>query len=172
MGIVNVTPDSFSDGGQFFKPDKALVQARRIEAEGADIIDVGAESTRPGAIEITAEEELRRLVPVLQSLVPATSLPISVDTYKAAVAREALRLGASMINDVWGLQRDPEMAAVVAEYQMPIVIMHNQKDTIYERDLIETLRCFFEKSLQIAHAAGIAKANILLDPGIGFGKNV
>ena len=170
MGIVNVTPDSFSDGGQFLKPDKALAQARRIEAEGADIIDVGAESTRPGAVEITAEEELARLVPVLQPLVQATSLPISVDTYKAAVAREALRLGASMVNDVGGLQRDPEMAAVVAEYQVPVVIMHNQEDTVYESDLMEALSCFFEKSLQIAHSAGVLKSNIILDPGIGFGK--
>lgn len=170
MGILNVTPDSFSDGGRFLDVENAVAKGLRMEAEGADIIDVGAESTRPGAREITAEEELTRLMPVLQKLVKTVALPISVDTYKAPVASEALHLGVQIINDVWGLQRNPEIAAVVATYKATVIIMHNQKEPVYRDDLISELRRFFQKSLRIAHAAGISDSKIILDPGIGFHK--
>lgn len=170
MGILNVTPDSFSDGGKFLDLDKAVEHAKRMVAEGADIIDVGGESTRPGSQEISAEEELRRIMPVLERLVKELDVPISIDTYKAEVAEEALRLGVHMVNDVWGMQRDPKMAGVVARYGVPVVVMHNQKGTEYQGDIMEEICQYFRKSIQLGVAAGIEREKIILDPGIGFGK--
>ena len=171
MGVVNVTPDSFSDGGQFLDPDAAIAQARRLADEGADIIDIGAESTRPygGAVAVAADEERHRLEPVLANVV-ALGLPVSIDTMKAAVAAWALQTGAAMVNDVWGLQRDPDMARVVAEYGAPIIIMHNRDAADPAIDIIADVADFFSRSLEIAWEAGIRHDRIVLDPGIGFGK--
>jgi len=171
MGVLNVTPDSFSDGGRFLDPAEAMTQAERLQAEGADIIDIGAESTRPygGAEAVAADEERRRLEPVLANVV-ALGLPVSVDTMKAGVAAWALQCGAAMANDVWGLQRDPDMARVVAEHGAPIVIMHNRDAADPAIDIIAEVADFFSRSLEIAWRAGIRHDRIVLDPGIGFGK--
>jgi dihydropteroate synthase len=171
MGVLNLTPDSFSDGGKFVDPQRAIAHARQMIADGADIIDVGAESTRPygGAVRVTAEEERRRLAPVLGP-VCALGNPVSIDTMKAEVARWALTQGAAMINDVWGLQRDPDMAAVVAEHQTPVVIMHNRDEADPAIDIMADIEAFFARSLGLASQAGIARERIVLDPGIGFGK--
>jgi dihydropteroate synthase len=171
MGILNVTPDSFSDGGQFFDPQRAIAHARRMIAEGADILDIGAESTRPyvGATPVSSTEELRRLAPVLPALADL-GVPISIDTMKAEVAIAALAAGATIVNDVWGLQRDPAMARVVAEHSVPVVIMHNREAADAAIDIMADIRAFFSRSLDIAARAGIASENIVLDPGIGFGK--
>jgi len=171
MGILNLTPDSFSDGGQFVDPDKAIAHARRMIAEGADIIDIGAESTRPygGAVRVTASEELRRLAPVLAPI-RALGVPVSIDTMKAQVARWAFDQGAAMVNDVWGLQRDPDMAAMVSESDMPVVIMHNREAADPGIDIMADIEAFFVRSLAIAAQAGIARDCLVLDPGIGFGK--
>jgi dihydropteroate synthase len=171
MGILNVTPDSFSDGGRFDAPEAALAQARRMVAEGADFLDIGAESTRPygGAKPVPVEEELRRLAPVLPQAV-ALGLPVSIDTIKAKVAAWALDKGAIMVNDVWGLQRDGDMARVVAERGVPVVLMHNRDTADARLDIMADIAAFFTRSLDIADRAGISRARILLDPGIGFGK--
>jgi dihydropteroate synthase len=171
MGIVNVTPDSFSDGGNFLAPAAALAQAQKLAADGADIIDVGAESTRPGHIPVSAQEEWARLEPLLAMLVQQTGVPVSIDTYKAETARRALRSGIAVINDIWGLQRDPEMAGVVAEAGAGVVIMHNRAEVDADLDVIADMRRFFERSLEIAREAGIDEGRILLDPGVGFGKS-
>jgi dihydropteroate synthase len=171
MGVLNLTPDSFSDGGKFVDPQRAIAHARQMIADGADIIDVGAESTRPygGAVRVSAEEERGRLAPVLGP-VCALGTPVSIDTMKAEVARWALTQGAAMINDVWGLQRDPDMAAVVAEHRTPVVIMHNRDQADPAIDIMADIEAFFARSLGIASQAGIARGGIVLDPGIGFGK--
>ena len=171
MGILNVTPDSFSDGGRFFDPGSALEQARRMAAEGADIIDVGAESTRPygAAVPVSLEEELRRLDPVLPAVV-ALGVLVSIDTMKAKVAAHALAQGAAIVNDVWGLQRDSDMARVVAEHGVPVIIMHNREKADPAIDIMTDIASFFRCSLDIAARAGIAPDGIVLDPGIGFGK--
>jgi dihydropteroate synthase len=171
MGILNITPDSFSDGGQFFDPQRAIAQARRMVAEGGDILDIGAESTRPygGMAPVTADEEWRRLTLVLPAAV-ALGVPVSIDTMKAAVATKALAAGAAIVNDVWGLQRDPDMARVVAAHGIPIVIMHNREAADVTIDIMADIAAFFSRSLDIAARAGIARDNIVLDPGIGFGK--
>jgi len=171
MGILNLTPDSFSDGGQFVDPDKAIAHARRMIAEGADIIDIGAESTRPygGAVRVSASEELRRLAPVLAPI-RALGVPVSIDTMKAEVARWAFDQGAAMVNDVWGLQRDPDMAAMVSENDMPVVIMHNREAADPAIDIMADIERFFARSLAIAAKAGVARDRMVLDPGIGFGK--
>jgi dihydropteroate synthase len=171
MGVLNVTPDSFSDGGQFLDPPSAIEHARRLSAEGADIIDIGAESTRPygGTRAVPLEEELSRLEPVLPAAA-TIGVPISIDTQKAAVADWALQSGAAMVNDVWGLQRDADMARVVAEHNAPIVIMHNREAADPAIDIIADIDEFFSRSLEIAWSAGIARDHIVLDPGIGFGK--
>jgi dihydropteroate synthase len=171
MGVLNVTPDSFSDGGRFFEPPAAIEQARRLTTEGADIIDIGAESTRPygGALPVSTEEELQRLERVLPA-VATIGVPVSIDTIKPAVAAWALEAGAVMVNDVWGLQRDPDMARVVAEHGAPIVIMHNRDTADPSLDIIAEVTEFFSRSLEIAWGAGIAHDRIVLDPGIGFGK--
>ncbi|MGN6309086.1 MAG: dihydropteroate synthase [Xanthobacteraceae bacterium] len=170
MGVLNITPDSFSDAGQFLEPQHAFRQARRMIAEGADIIDVGAESTRPyGSTAISADEEMRRLKPVLPEIV-ALGVPVSIDSMKADVTDWALGMGAVIANDVWGLQRDPDMARVVAAHRAPVVIMHNRERADANIDIMQDIAAFFTRSLAIAERAGIARDNIVLDPGIGFGK--
>jgi dihydropteroate synthase len=171
MGVLNVTPDSFSDGGRFLDPTAAIAHARAMIAEGADVIDVGAESSRPydDPIAITADEERRRLDDVLPA-VTRLGRPVSIDTMKADVADWALRHGAAIVNDVWGLQRDPEMARVVARHGVPIIIMHNRTAADPAIDIFADIDAFFARSLAIADAAGIAREAIVLDPGIGFGK--
>jgi dihydropteroate synthase len=171
MGVLNVTPDSFSDGGRFLDPAEAITQAERLRAEGADIIDVGAESTRPygGAVAVTADEERRRLEPVLPAVI-ALGVPVSIDTMKANVAAWALEYGATIANDVWGLQREPDMARVVAEHGAPVIIMHNRDAADPSIDIIADVAEFFSRSLEIAWRAGIRHDRIMLDPGIGFGK--
>lgn len=170
MGVLNVTPDSFSDGGRFIAPEQALAQAGRMIAEGADIIDVGAESTRPyGSQQITADEELRRLQPVLGDIV-ALGVPVSIDSMKASVVAWALGAGAAIANDVWGLQRDPDMADVIAAHGAPVIVMHNRDGADPSIDIMRDVADFFTRSLAIAAKAGIAESHIVLDPGIGFGK--
>jgi len=171
MGILNVTPDSFSDGGMFLTPDAALAQAEKMIAEGADIIDIGAESTRPyGAQPISAEVEMERLLPALAKIAANCPVPISVDTYKSKVAEEALKAGAHIINDVWGLQKDPGMADVATRFGVPVVVMHNQCGTNYERDIMSHILEFLRRSLDIGIAAGMDRDRFIIDPGIGFGK--
>jgi dihydropteroate synthase len=171
MGILNVTPDSFSDGGHFLDPDAAVAHARRMVKEGADIIDVGAESTRPygTATPVSLSEEMRRLEPVLAA-VAQLGVPVSIDTMKAQVAASALAAGASIVNDVWGLQRDPDMAGVVAQHGVPVIVMHNRESADPAIDIMADIIAFFERSLALAARAGIARDCIVLDPGIGFGK--
>lgn len=171
MGIVNVTPDSFSDGGLFVSPGAALAQSRKLVADGAAIVDVGAESTRPGHSPVPADEEWARLEPLLASLVSGAGAPVSVDTYKAQTARRALQTGVAVVNDVWGLQRDPQMASVVAEAGAAVVIMHNRESVDPAIDIVSDMQRFFERSLGIARAAGVPERHILLDPGVGFGKS-
>ena len=171
MGVLNVTPDSFSDGGRFCDPERAIAHARRMQAEGADIIDIGAESTRPygDAVAVPLEEEMRRLEPVLHAIV-GLGLPVSIDTIKAVVARAALASGAAIVNDVWGLQRDSDMARLAAEQRAPVVIMHNRTAADPSIDIMTDIAAFFTRSLEIAERAGVARDRIVLDPGIGFGK--
>ncbi len=170
MGVLNITPDSFSDGGQFILPEHALAQARRMIAEGADIIDIGAESTRPyGAEPVSAEEELQRLQPILADVV-SLGIPVSIDSMKSAVVAWALDAGATIANDVWGLQRDPDMARLLAARHCPIVIMHNRDRADAGIDIMADIAGFFAHSLETAAKAGISTENIVLDPGIGFGK--
>lgn len=173
MGILNVTPDSFSDGGKYNNIDAALAQAKKLIAEGADIIDVGGESTRPGHTQISSEEEIKRVVPVIEKLSRELDIVISIDTYKYDVAEEAIKAGAHIINDIWGLQYDNgEMAELVKKYDVPIIVMHNQNDEIYKKDIMLTLREFFEKTYKISDKYEIGRNKIILDPGLGFGKNV
>lgn len=170
MGILNVTPDSFSDGGKFQSRDAALAQAQKLVAEGADTIDIGAESTRPGYTPVPEDVELARLATVLPDLVQATEAAISIDTSKAAVARYAISTGVAIVNDVWGLQKDPAMADTVAEGGVGVVIMHNCADVDPNRDVLSHMRRFLDHSLTLADKAGIPRERIILDPGIGFGK--
>jgi dihydropteroate synthase len=171
MGVLNLTPDSFSDGGRFLDPARAIAHAQTMITDGADIIDIGAESTRPygGAERVSAAEERRRLEPVLAA-VCALGAPVSIDTMKAEVARWALDQGAAMVNDVWGLQRDAGMAALVSERSVPVVIMHNREAADPAIDIMADIEAFLARSLAIARQAGIAPDRIVLDPGIGFGK--
>ncbi|MDC7788938.1 dihydropteroate synthase [Rhodoplanes sp. TEM] len=171
MGVLNVTPDSFSDGGRFLDPDAAIAQARDMVAAGADIVDVGAESTRPygGATPVSAADEIARLAPVLPA-VAALGVPVSIDTMKAAVAEWALDHGATILNDVWGLQRDPGIAALAAARGVPIVVMHNRDAADPTIDIVADVEAFFARSLAVAAEAGVAAGQIVLDPGIGFGK--
>lgn len=171
MGILNVTPDSFSDGGRYTSVQRAVEYALQMQAEGADIIDVGGESTRPGHTPVTEEEEIARVVPVIQALTQELQIPISIDTSKAGVAMAAIEAGAGMINDVWGFRRDAELAELAAESGVACCLMHNQRGTTYTQLMPELLRTL-QESLRIADAAGIAKRQIMLDPGIGFGKTV
>ena len=171
MGVLNVTPDSFSDGGQFAEPQNALRQAQKMIEDGADIIDIGAESTRPygGSKPVTLEEELSRLQHVLPTVVQM-SIPVSIDSMKPEVALWALGLGASIVNDVWGLQRDPNMARVVAEHGVPVIVMHNRYKAEASISIMSDINAFFTYSIELAEKAGILRDCIVLDPGIGFGK--
>ncbi|WP_280772222.1 dihydropteroate synthase [Salipaludibacillus daqingensis] len=170
MGILNVTPDSFSDGGIFKEAKKAAERAQKMIMQGAHIIDVGGESTRPGAIAISEEEELRRVIEPLKSVRKAIQAPISIDTYKANVAEKAIQAGANIINDVWGCKADPKMAAVAAHYDVPIILMHNRDKAEY-KDLINDMKMDLEESIRICHQAGVRDERIILDPGIGFAKS-
>jgi dihydropteroate synthase len=169
MGILNLTPDSFSDGNRFVMIDAALSHAKRMAAEGCDIIDVGGESTRPGALPVTEAEELARIEAVLAAL-GKSQVPLSIDTYKANIAVRAIELGAVLVNDVWGLQKDPAMAEAVAAAEAAIVIMHNRPEKDPSIDIVADIRRFFGRSLTLAESAGIPRTRIILDPGIAFGK--
>ncbi len=169
MGILNVTPDSFSDGGRYSRLDAALSHAEKMIKEGADIIDVGGESTRPGHVQITDEEETKRVVPIIEALKKEFDIPVSVDTYKSRVARAALTAGADLVNDIWGLKYDPDMAAVIAESGAACCLMHNRESVDYVRFIPEFLDDMRE-CVRLADEAGIARDRILLDPGVGFGK--
>ncbi len=171
MGILNLTPESFSRDGLGGDVAAAVNQARRMVAGGADIIDIGGESTWPGKEPVSAEEELRRVIPAIERVACELSVPISIDTYKSAVASRAVRAGAGMINDVWGLKRDPELAEVAAELGVPIILVSNQRDRI-PRDIITEVISSLEWSIGLALKAGVAEHNIIVDPGIGFGKTV
>lgn len=171
MGILNVTPDSFSDGGLWDDPDKAVEHALQMAADGADIIDIGGESTRPGHKPVGLEEELARVLPVIESIHRAAPhIPLSIDTYKAEVARQAIAAGAHIINDIWGCKADPEMAAVAAAADCPIILMHNRQDRDYT-NLSADMSADLKESIDLALAAGVKPANIILDPGIGFAKD-
>ena len=170
MGILNVTPDSFSDGGLHNGLEAACAHAGAMVVDGADMIDIGGESTRPGAAEVGADEEIARILPVVSALSKTLTVPISIDTYKAATARAALQAGAAIVNDVWGLQRDPEIASVAASFGAPVIMMHNREEKDPALDILDDMYRFFEHSLQIARQAGIPDGHIVLDPGIGFGK--
>ena len=190
MGIINVTPDSFSGDGLLDDDEwitRALFQGQQFALDGADILDIGGESTRPGSVAVNTEEELRRVIPVIEGLVKHTNLPISIDTYKAVVAEAALDAGASMVNDVWGLRMDPKMANLCASRNVPIVIMHNRsraRDAVQEErlgghyvgtrydDLLADVASELEYSIDLARAAGIPDEHIIIDPGIGFGKTI
>lgn len=178
MAILNVTPDSFSDGGQFFEPQKAIEHARQLERDGADIIDIGAESTRPGSDAVSVDAELKRLIPVVEGLLNNIKIPISIDTCKAHVAEEMLKRGVHLINDISGLQFDANMKHVVARYQVPVVIMHikgtpkNMQLNPHYDNLLSEIYHYLQNSLQQGVAAGISRDKIIIDPGIGFGKRL
>lgn len=178
MGVLNVTPDSFSDGGRFFEYEAAVAQGEKLAADGADIIDIGGESTRPFSDAVPVEEEIRRVVPVIERLAERVKIPISIDTMKASVARRAIEAGAAMINDVTALRFDPELAGLAAELDVPVILMHMlgdpktmQKDPAYD-DLVAEIRGFLADAVDRATAAGIRHSNIIIDPGIGFGKTL
>jgi len=178
MGVVNVTPDSFSDGGKFFDPQAALAQAQTLIAEGADIVDVGGESTRPFSDSVSEEEELRRVIPIIAKLSQQTSVPISIDTTKARIAKEAVAAGAAIINDISALRGDPDMAATAAECGVPLVLMHMrgtpktmQEAPVYQ-DVVGEVMSFLATAMERAVAAGVDRSRILIDPGIGFGKTL
>ena len=170
MGILNVTPDSFSDGGRFQAFDAAIAHAKSMVVAGCDIVDIGGESTRPSATPISEAEELARVGEVLRALADLLDVPLSIDTSKAAVAARAIATGAAVINDVWGLQKDRDMAAVVAETDAALIIMHNREEKDERVDILADIRRFFDRSLALAAKAGIPEEVIILDPGIGFGK--
>lgn len=170
MGILNVTPDSFSDGGQFDTLDRAVAHALTMQRDGADIIDVGGESTRPGYTPLSAEAEIARVIPVIKAIRRQTDVPISIDTYKASTAQAALDAGADMINDIWGAKADPQMAQVAAARDVPIILMHNRDNRRY-RNLIEDMKTDLRVSITIALNAGVAPDKIIIDPGIGFAKD-
>lgn len=171
MGILNATPDSFSDGGRFNQIEMAVERAVELVGQGADIIDIGGESTRPGHVEVSIDEELERVIPVIQAISAAVKVPISIDTYKAEVAEQALKAGAHIINDVWGGKADIKMAEVAANYQVPVILMHNRNDRNYGQFYRDVLNDLFE-SITMMKAAGVKDENIILDPGIGFAKNL
>lgn|SRR5574337_156376 len=178
MGILNVTPDSFSDGGRFFNPGRALAHAREMAEAGADIIDIGGESTRPGSLPLSEEEELGRIIPLIERLSAELPVPLSVDTYKSAVAKKALQAGASIVNDISGLRFSPDMARVAADAGAPVVIMHikgtprnMQQNPVYE-DVVGEILSYIEEGIAIAERAGVDREQILIDPGIGFGKTL
>ncbi|CAM3100116.1 dihydropteroate synthase [Paenibacillus sediminis] len=171
MGILNVTPDSFSDGGRYNDPERAVMHALQMIEDGADLIDIGGESTRPGHEPVGMEEELSRVIPVIEAIhKQAPHIPISVDTYKAEVARQAIHAGAHMINDIWGFKEDPQMAEVAAQLECPVILMHNRKERDYTDFVSDVVRDLLE-SVEIARRAGVKDEHIILDPGIGFAKD-
>ena len=172
MGVLNVTPDSFSDGGQYASPQAALRRAHEMAAQGCAILDIGGESTRPGHLRVDEAEELARVLPVIAHIRQEIALPLSIDTTKPNVARKAAERGVEVINDVWGLQADPEMAHVAAETESAVVVMHNRAHIDAQLDIFADFRRFFDRSLEIAERAGVDRDRILLDPGIGFGKTL
>ena len=169
MGILNVTPDSFSDGGKFNGVESALVQARKLIEDGADIIDVGGESTRPGAEYVSEEEEIKRVVPIIKAIKSELDVIISIDTYKSKTAEAAIKAGADIINDVWGAKYDKKIAYVAAKYNVPIILMHNRENKPY-KNLMQDVKLDLQESIDIVLSAGVKKENIILDPGIGFAK--
>jgi len=171
MGILNVNPDSFSDGGKYNERDKALKHALEMVENGADMLDIGGESTRPGYTEISADEEIERIAPIVELISNEIDVAISIDTYKAKVARAAMVSGAHIINDIWGAKREPEIAAVAAEYDAPIVLMHNRHNQDYQ-SFVDDVLVDMEKSIDISVKAGVSKDKIILDPGIGFAKDL
>ncbi len=177
MGVLNVTPDSFSDGGKFLQPESAIEQALAIERAGADLLDIGGESTRPGSVETSASEELDRILPVLEALRGRLKIPISVDTRRASVAELAIRAGAELVNDVSGLRSDPRIAEVAARHRVPLILMHmrgeprTMQERGFARDVMKDVMQGLRKSVVVARKAGIAKSQIIVDPGIGFGKS-
>ena len=176
MGVLNVTPDSFSDGGKYFKPDEALARAQEMVAAGADIIDIGGESTRPFSEAISPEEEIRRVIPVIEALAPQVTVPISIDTTKKTVAQQAMEAGASMINDIGALRMDAGIADVAAQYDVPLILMHMQgtpgdmQMNPHYKDLEEEITAFLENAVETAQKQGVSRSRIIVDPGIGFGK--
>lgn len=170
MGILNVTPDSFSDGGKIIGVDAALKKAEQMKGDGAAIIDVGGESTRPGFTPVSAEEEMERILPVIEAIKANIEIPVSVDTYKSSVAEAAILAGADLINDIWGVKADPHMAEVIAKYKVACCLMHNRENQNYKNFMID-LRADLNDTVQIAEKAGIPKAKIILDPGVGFAKS-
>lgn len=170
MGILNVTPDSFSDGGQYNEDGLAVQHALQMKKDGADIIDIGGESTRPGHVPVEEREEMARVIPAIQAVSSKVDLPISIDTYKARTAEEAIRAGANIINDIWGAKKDPEIADVAASHQLPIILMHNRENHNYDHFIRDVLNDLYE-SITIAKKAGVSDDNIILDPGIGFAKD-
>lgn len=169
MGILNVTPDSFSDGGKYNDMDRALRHVEEMMEEGMDILDIGGESTRPGYTLLSDEEEIHRVVPVIEKVKTEFNIPISLDTYKSAVAKAGLQAGADLINDIWGLKYDENMAGVIADFQVPCCLMHNRNEAVYA-DYMEDVLKDLKETLYIAEKAGISKEKIILDPGVGFGK--
>ena len=169
MGILNVTPDSFSDGGNYDEMNAAVSHAREMVSNGADIIDIGGESTRPGFAKVSVEEELGRVIPMIQAVSKEVKVPISIDTYKAEVAKQAIEAGAHVINDVWGAKAEPKIAEVAAHYNVPIILMHNRDNTNYRNLMADMIADLYE-SVKIAKGAGVPDENIVLDPGIGFAK--
>lgn len=171
MGILNVTPDSFSDGGNYNDIDKAVKQAEKMVADGADIIDIGGESTRPGYTPVTIEEEIERVAPIIEKIKATLPVPISIDTFKSETAEAAINAGADMINDIWGAKYDPRIAKVAAEYQVPIILMHNRKEAVY-KTLIDDMKTDLFESISIAKEQGVKDEQIIIDPGIGFAKSM
>lgn len=171
MGILNVNPDSFSDGGKYNEMDRAVKHAVQMVGDGADIIDIGGESTRPGYTEISIEEELERVIPIIERLANEVNVPLSIDTYKGEVARQSLQAGAHIINDIWGAKRDPSMAEVAAEYQAPIILMHN-RDNLSYTSFLEDVVSDLQESIDMVKGAGVSAEKIILDPGIGFAKDL
>ncbi|MEK4975088.1 dihydropteroate synthase [Niallia sp. FSL R7-0648] len=171
MGILNVNPDSFSDGGKYNEMDRAVKHAVQMVEDGADIIDIGGESTRPGYTEISIEEELERVIPIIERLANEVNVPLSIDTYKGEVARQSLQAGAHIINDIWGAKRDPSMAEVAAEYQAPIILMHN-RDNLSYTSFLEDVVSDLQESIDMVKGVGVSAEKIILDPGIGFAKDL
>src|SRR5690625_763971 len=171
MGILNVTPDSFSDGGNYNDIDKAVKQAEKMVADGDDIIDIGGESTRPGYTPVTIEEEIERVAPIIEKIKATLPVPISIDTFKSETAEAAINAGADMINDIWGAKYDPRIAKVAAEYQVPIILTHNRKEAVY-KTLIDDMKTDLFESISIAKEQGVKDEQIIIDPGIGFAKSM
>ncbi|WP_413382717.1 dihydropteroate synthase [Alkalihalobacillus sp. 1P02AB] len=169
MGILNATPDSFSDGGKYNGIERAVARAKQLVSEGADMLDIGGESTRPGFEYVEIEEEIKRVVPVIKAVAAEVDVPISIDTYKSEVAKAALEAGASVINDIWGAKKDPKMAELAVQYNVPIILMHNREDGIYQELILDMIKDL-QESIDICLQAGVPKEHIILDPGIGFAK--